>query len=134
MIHELKNEGLSTSEIARRLMFNRKMVRKYPQCDRLKLMTLLNGMFCGAATFAAFATDDAVFTDGCAEISCPFLTISGDLDLNSTPAISQQMAELVQNGWGVILQGHGHMMNLTAPDEVNTTLLDWLNTDEGDWP
>ena len=40
--------------------------------------------------------------------------------------------ELVQNGCAVILQGHGHMMNLTAPDEVNATLLDWLNNGEGD--
>ncbi len=34
MIHELKNEELSTREIARRLGLNRKTVRKYLQCDR----------------------------------------------------------------------------------------------------
>ena len=34
MIHELKNEGLSISEIARRLGINRKTVRKYLQCER----------------------------------------------------------------------------------------------------
>ena len=34
MIHELKNEGLSISEIARKLGINRKTVRKYLQCDR----------------------------------------------------------------------------------------------------
>ena len=59
-------------------------------------------------------------------------TITSDLDLNSTPTISQQMTGLVQNGRAFTLQGHGHMMNLTAPDEVNATLLDWLNTGEGD--
>lgn len=40
MIHELKNEGLSTSEIARRLGLNRKTVRKYLQCDRNDLEAL----------------------------------------------------------------------------------------------
>ena len=34
MIHELKNEGLSISEIARKLGINRKTVRKYLQCER----------------------------------------------------------------------------------------------------
>ena len=34
MIHELKNEGLSISEIARKLGINRKTVRKYLQCAR----------------------------------------------------------------------------------------------------
>lgn len=134
MIHELKNEGFSTSEIARRLVFNRKMVHKYPQCDRLERAALMNVVFCRAVTYADFATGDATFTDGYADISCAFLTITSDLDSNSTPAISQQMAELIQNGRAVILQGHGHMMNLTAPDEVNSTLLDWLNTGEGDRP
>ena len=40
MIHELKNEGLSTSEIARRLGLNRKTVRKYLQYDRNDLEAL----------------------------------------------------------------------------------------------
>ena len=93
----------------------------------------MNVVFCGAVTYAAFATGDATFTDDYADISCAFLTITSDLS-NSTPAISQQMAELIQNGRAVILQGHGHMINLTAPDEVNATLLDWLNTGEGDRP
>ena len=132
--HEQKSEGLSISEIARRYEFTRKMVRRYPQCNRLERVALPNEVFCRAATYAAFTTDDAAFADGYADISYPFLTITGDLDLNSTLAMSQKMADLVQNGHAVILQGRGHMMNLTARDEVSATLLDWLNTGEGDRP
>ena len=40
MIHELKNEGLSISEIARRLGINRKTVRKYLQCERNDVVAL----------------------------------------------------------------------------------------------
>jgi len=34
MIHELRSEGFSISEIGRRLGIDRKTVRKYLQCDR----------------------------------------------------------------------------------------------------
>ena len=134
MIHELKNEELSTSEIARRLGPTRKMVRKYPQCNRLERVALPYEVFCRVAIYATFATDDAKFADGYTENSCPILAMTGDLDLNSTPAMSQNITELVQNGCTFILQRHGHMTNLTAPNKVNAILLDWLNTGKGGWP
>ena len=37
MIHELRSDGLSISEIGRRLGIDRKTVRKYLQCDRNEL-------------------------------------------------------------------------------------------------
>ena len=40
--------------------------------------------------------------------------------------MSQAMADLAQNGRAVIIQGHRHMVNLTAADEVSAHLLEWL--------
>jgi pimeloyl-ACP methyl ester carboxylesterase len=36
------------------------------------------------------------------------------------------MAAAVENGRAVIIKGHRHMVNLTAPDTVTAHLLDWL--------
>lgn len=85
-----------------------------------------------AAAYAAFAKGDATFAARYPEIACPFLALTGDQDANSTPAMSQAMAAAVQNGWAKTLPGHGHMMTLTAADQVSAILLDWLNFGKGD--
>ncbi len=36
------------------------------------------------------------------------------------------MAEAAPKGEAAIIEGHRHMVNLTAPDEVNRLLSDWL--------
>ena len=36
------------------------------------------------------------------------------------------IANTVQNGRTKIIEGHRHMVNLTAPDLVNHALADWL--------
>ncbi len=99
--------------------------RTFDQRDCAQAQVNIDGY---ATAYAAFATGDTTFANGYTDIPCPFLAMTGGLDLNSTPAISQNMAELVQNGCTFILQGYGYMTNLTTPDKVNAILLDWLNT------
>jgi hypothetical protein len=41
--------------------------------------------------------------------------------------MAAQMAALAPNGWARIIEGHRHMVNLTAPDIVNTLLIEWLS-------
>ncbi len=79
-----------------------------------------------ATAYAAFARGDATYADGFATIGCPFLALTADGDLNSTPAMSQAMARIVQDGHAVTIQGHRHMVNLTAPELVSSHLLTWL--------
>lgn len=79
-----------------------------------------------ATAYAAFAAGDATYADKLADITCPFLALTGDGDLNSTPEMSREMAEAVPNGRAVIIKGHRHMVNLTAPEAVNAALSDWL--------
>lgn len=40
--------------------------------------------------------------------------------------MAQSMADAAPAGYAVLIDGHRHMVNLTAPDEVNTILADWL--------
>ncbi len=79
-----------------------------------------------ATTYAAFAKGDATYADRFATIGCPFLALTADGDLNSTPAMSQAMAGMVRDGQAVTIDGHRHMVNLTAPDLVSSHLLTWL--------
>ncbi len=79
-----------------------------------------------ATAYTAFAHGDATYADQLCRIECPFLTLTADGDLNSTPAMSEAMANLAQNGTAITLKGHRHMANLTAAGEVNAHLLTWL--------
>lgn len=80
-----------------------------------------------ATAYAAFARGDAIYANKMAEISCPVLAITGDGDPNSTPEMANAMAAVVRDGRAVVVKGHRHMVNLTAPDTVTTHLLEWLS-------
>ena len=81
-----------------------------------------------AAAYGAFASGDAVYAERLADISCPLLALTADGDQNSTAEMATQLAYGVQNGRAVVIEGHRHMLNLTAPKVVNDTLLQWLET------
>ncbi|MDA5093771.1 alpha/beta hydrolase [Aliiroseovarius sp. KMU-50] len=82
-----------------------------------------------ATAYGAFARGDDTYADRISDIPCPFLAITGDGDLNSTPAMSRAMAEAAPLGRAMVIKGHRHMVNLTAPDAVNAALADWLTTE-----
>lgn len=80
-----------------------------------------------ATAYRAFATGDAVYSDGWPAVCCPALFLTGDGDLNSTPDMARDMAAATPRGRAVIISGHRHMVNLTAPDQVNDALRQWLD-------
>lgn len=79
-----------------------------------------------ATAYTAFADGDATYASGFATIACPLLALTGDGDLNSTPQMSKAMAAAAARGRTVVIEGHRHMVNLTAPDAVNAALGEWL--------
>ncbi|MBI1492784.1 alpha/beta fold hydrolase [Halocynthiibacter styelae] len=81
-----------------------------------------------ATAYGAFARGDATYADRFEDITCPLLAMTGDGDLNSSPEMSDAMAKVAPKGRAVIIKDHRHMVNLTAPDQVNDILKDWLNT------
>ncbi|EDZ44982.1 hydrolase [Rhodobacterales bacterium Y4I] len=82
-----------------------------------------------AAAYTAFARGDSTYADGFCGIRCPLLALTGDGDPNSTPAMAEAMAAAAPRGRAVVIEGHRHMVNLTAPAAVNAALRDWLNTE-----
>ncbi|MGJ8616445.1 MAG: alpha/beta fold hydrolase [Sulfitobacter sp.] len=83
-----------------------------------------------ATAYTAFAHGDATYANQLSQLACPFLALTGDGDLNSTPAMSKSMSAQAQNGHAVVIEGHRHMVNLTAATQVNAHLLEWLQQSE----
>lgn len=79
-----------------------------------------------AAAYRAFATGDTVYADRVASINRPLLVLTADGDTNSNAAMTRQMAALAPKGRAVVIEGHRHMVPLTAPDVVGAALRDWM--------
>ncbi|WP_087001263.1 alpha/beta fold hydrolase [Rhizobium sullae] len=83
-----------------------------------------------AIAYSAFAGGDATFADRWKDVAGPALFLTGSDDPNSTPLMAVQMAALAPQGSVRIVEGHRHMVNLTAPDIVNSLLAEWLSFGE----
>jgi pimeloyl-ACP methyl ester carboxylesterase len=81
-----------------------------------------------ATAYGAFARGDEIYADQLGDIRCPFLVITGGGDLNSTPDMARKMANEVPDGQVLVINNHRHMVNLTAPEQVNAALLTWMKT------
>lgn len=79
-----------------------------------------------ATAYTAFATGDATYADAWPAVSQPALFLTGALDANSTPAMARAMAAAAPRGRAVVIEGHGHMVPMTAPAAVNAALRAWL--------
>lgn len=80
------------------------------------------------AAYSAFARGDNIYADLWEKVQCPALILTGEDDLNSTVAMSIEMARRTPYGTVVIINDHRHMANLTAPDQVNQAMEKWLET------
>ena len=83
-----------------------------------------------AVAYAAFAGGDETYADGWKDVQGPALVLTGSDDPNSTPLMATQMAALAPKGRVRIVEGHRHMVNLTAPEIVNSLLAEWLSFGE----
>jgi (E)-2-((N-methylformamido)methylene)succinate hydrolase len=79
-----------------------------------------------ATAYGAFAEGDDLYADRWPDVTCPALLLTGELDPNSTPQMSRDLAAAVPHGKACIIVGHRHMVNMTAPDEVTAALQHWL--------
>ena len=82
-----------------------------------------------AAAYRAFSQGDDVYADRLSQIRCPALMLTGAGDPNSTAEMARAMAAAA-HGEAVVIEGHRHMVNLTAPELVNQALTRWLSQKE----
>lgn len=82
-----------------------------------------------ATAYRAFAGGDGTYADRWSRIGCPVLVLTGEGDPNSTAAMALAMSAQAPRARAVVVEGHRHMVSLTAPEAVTTALTDWLATD-----
>ncbi|SMO89370.1 alpha/beta fold hydrolase [Paracoccus laeviglucosivorans] len=82
-----------------------------------------------ATAYRSFAEGDSIYADRLDRIACPALVLTGEGDQNSSPAMSRDMAARIPLGREVIVAGHKHMVNLTAPYIVNDAMKEWLKSE-----
>lgn len=79
-----------------------------------------------AAAYHAFANAVDLPDQSIHEIACPALFITGELDPNSTPAMSHSLAQLIPAGKVTIIENARHMLQLTHALQVNQAIHDFL--------
>lgn len=72
--------------------------------------------------YHAFANSDAPSDQALQKINCPALFMTGALEPNSTPAMSESMSTLVPDATCIVVEGARHMMTMTHGAQVVTAL------------
>lgn len=63
-----------------------------------------------------------------AQITCPTLVMTGELDAWAPPAQHEDISSRIANSQFVVVPGAGHMIQLEAPAAVNEAITRWLET------
>jgi pimeloyl-ACP methyl ester carboxylesterase len=70
-------------------------------------------------SYQLFASSDRAFTGRLSTLRTPILYLTGSLDSNSTPVMSQKMAAETSNGQVAVIENEAHMMAYIHPEKVN---------------
>jgi pimeloyl-ACP methyl ester carboxylesterase len=79
-----------------------------------------------ARTYRLFASCDRVHADRLATLAMPALFMTGEFDPNSSPSMSQAMAQRAPLATLDIVPSARHMMNMTDPQRINQGLQQFL--------
>ncbi len=82
--------------------------------------------------YALFSRSDNTYVGKLGDLTCPALFLTGALDPNSTPAMSQEMAAATPNGRAISLDGERHMMSLVSPERTTEVLASFLHDTLGE--
>lgn len=75
------------------------------------------------AAYEVFAREDGPSDQALTSLKCPAYFMTGGLEPNSTPAMSQAMAALAPNGRVQVIKDAAHMMPMTHHNEVTRALM-----------
>lgn len=84
------------------------------------------GYGCG---YELFARSDQLFSGQLEQLQSPALFLTGSDDPNSTPAMSQALAEACPRGDFMVVEGEAHMMAYRSPERINP-LIDGFVSDQ----
>ena len=98
-----------------------------PTVERVVAQMKKNNLKSFAAAYRVFATADAQILPRIGEIYCPVLSVTGEFDQRSTPAMAKQLAASVQSGESIILQGQQHLIPIEKPQQVSEIIVNFVN-------
>ena len=79
-----------------------------------------------AKAYDIFSRNDGPLDEELSNLNVPIAFITGDMDNNSSPEMSQKMAAITPQGMAHVIANSRHMVQLTHPNEVNPLLLDFV--------
>lgn len=79
-----------------------------------------------STTYEVFSTADRTLIDRLGSLQSKALYITGELDPNSTPEMSRQLAAESTHGSYVVIAGERHMMAYVSPKTVNPILAEFI--------
>jgi pimeloyl-ACP methyl ester carboxylesterase len=80
-----------------------------------------------ARAYRVFCEADPWLDGRLGALCVPALFVTGELDPNSSPAMSRAMAAEAPLGRAVVLAGERHMMAYISPDRFNPVVEDFLD-------
>ena len=83
-------------------------------------------------TYRLFAESDSVFVGKLNQLTNPTLYLTGENDTNSTPEMSQMMADECANAQAIVIEGEAHMMAYISAEKVNPVIGDFIRSVEMD--
>jgi len=134
------NQILQTNEILNIEQTLERWFKNKTSVDDLKKIDKVRNWLANASpkgygrAYRLFALSDKVFLNKLSQLRPPVLYLTGDEDPNSTPAMSQQMAEETPNGSSNSLTGEAHMMSYIAANKVNPIIEQFFMTAKKEKP
>lgn len=117
--HDLADHGVMKIDQTLERWFGTPEETPYPEAEALSRRLLESVNPAGYANaYMVFASADDAQNDTLASLDVIATFATGDGDPNSTPAMSQAMAQIAPHGTAVVLSDQRHMMSLTAPQTV----------------
>ncbi len=99
--------------------------RDTPEYQTMRDMCLSKGQAMFDAQIKALLARPP-FDDLLAQVRCPTLVMTGELDAWAPPSQHEEIAAAIPGSKLVVVPGAGHMIQLEAPDAVNAAIANWL--------
>ncbi len=77
------------------------------------------------AAYRVFAAADAELAHAAGRIACPTLAMTAEHDINSTPAMSRELARVIPEARALVLDGLAHGAPMEAPERVANAIFEF---------
>lgn len=127
-VKEVEEQGhKATIGAAIQRWFNQPFMEQHPEVvNQIQQRLENNHPDAYLSAYRVFATADEELYEQLAQIQCPTLIVTGELDQGSTPKMAELMAKQIPRSEVTIFPGIKHMLPIEAAESLNKLLLSRL--------